>query len=329
MQKKLLLIITALLVLLVQTSCRNKKLEVQKTTIALGTFVQITLVCDNDRSSYAKETIEKSFKLIETLDKKFDYRKKGDLYRFNKSNFLKEKDSPELFKLILDSLNISKLTKGYFDPTIYPLTVLWGFNGDHPDLPDPQSIKEALKHIGYEKILVDNSTITKPEDVMLDLSAIAKGRIVDMVRDFLISRGFKNFLVNAGGDIYVKGKTKDNKLWKIAIQDPFNQNRYLGVLNLTNCSVVTSGDYERFFIKNGIRYCHILNPITGYPPRYMHSVTIINKDTEFSDAIATAVFVMSLESGFNFLLNQKIRGLIVATDRNNRVVYRATDNFWE
>ena len=311
-------------------SCKSKKIEITKTTLSMGTFVQIDIVCDNNMQTKANKVIEESFRKIKTLDKEFDYRKNGELKKFNNSTELKKENSPELYNLILDSIKIAQLTKGAFDPTIYPLIILWGFNDGHPSLPPVNKIKEAIKDVDYRKIKIENNNkIIKPINIKFDLSAIAKGRIVDLIRNYIKLKGFSNFLINAGGDIYVSGYNKNQEKWKIAIQDPLNPDKYSGILNLTNTAVVTSGDYENFFISGGKRYCHILNPKTGYPPFNMHSVTIIDNNTTFSDAIATAVFVMGPLDGFNFLQNNKIRGLLIYTDKNGKIIYKATKNFWE
>ncbi len=309
-------------------SCKINNIEVEKTNIALGTFIQINIVCNKKNYYNAEKTINNAFKLIKRLENEFDYRKKGGLNNFNIYSILYKNNSPELFSLIVDSVKIAKLTDGYFDPTIYPLTKLWGFNGDNPHLPEQSDIDKAKRLVNYKKLDIKKQTITKPNLIKLDLSAIAKGKIVDLTRDFIIKNGYKNFLINAGGDIYASGLNKENKRWKIAIQDPFNHSKYIGILNLKDSSVVTSGDYERFFIKNGIRYCHIINPKTGYPPHNINSVTIISKDTEFSDAIATAVFVMGIDRGFKFLVKNNIQGLIIGTDKNNKIIFKHTDRFW-
>ena len=326
---RLLLIILTILVFPLSFSCKSNKIEIKKTKVSMGTFVQIGITCNRDIKEKANLTIEESFKKIKDLGTVFDYRKNGYLNKFNNSILLKKSDSPELFDLISEAITIAHLTNGTFDPTIYPLIKLWGFDDDHPSLPSAGKIKSVIKEIDYRKLKIKNDTITKPENVKLDLSAIAKGRIVDLIRDYIKSKGFYDFIINAGGDIYISGLNREHQKWKVAIQDPFHPDKYSGILNLTNCAVVTSGDYENFFINNGKRYCHILNPMTGYPPFNMHSVTIISDNTTFSDAIATAIFVMGYKNGFEFLKINKIRGLIIYTDSNNKIIRRATNNFWD
>ncbi|RKX96616.1 MAG: hypothetical protein DRP84_00245 [Spirochaetes bacterium] len=326
---KLILITILFFIVLFFSSCKSKKIEITRTTLSMGTFVQIDIVTNIKYEEKANSVIDESFKQIKKYDAEFDYRKKGDLNRFNRDSIIEKEKSPQLFNLIQKSIIIAKLTNGAFDPTIYPLVKLWGFDDGHPVLPSVDEIKRALKNVNYRKVKIVNYKITKPSSIKLDLSAIAKGYIVDLTSRYIKSKGFTNFLINAGGDIFVSGFNKKGEKWKIAIQDPFNPDKYSGILNITNSSVVTSGDYENFFIKDDKKYCHILNPKTGYPPFNMHSVTIISEETSFSDAVATAVFVMGPDKGFNFLKNNNIRGLLIFTDQNKKVIYKATNNFWE
>jgi len=328
-KNRLLIGLISLSTLISILSCKSKDIEITRTILSMGTFVQIEIVCNNAFKTKANNVIDKSFQKINSFDRIFDYRKNGQLHEFNNSTILKKDESPELYKLIVKSIKIAKMTDGAFDPTIYPLIRLWGFNGNHPSLPSFNKIKETIDKINYKKIKILNNKIIKPADTKFDLSGIAKGRIVDLISKYIKSEGFTNFLINAGGDIYVSGLNNKNTKWKIAIQDPFNPDKYSGILNITNSAIVTSGDYENFFIYNNKRYCHILNPKTGYPPFNMHSVTIISDNTTFSDAIATAVFVMEPLKGYKFLKTNKIRGLIIYTNKDNKIVYKATKNFWE
>ncbi len=268
--------------------------------------------------------------MIYDFDNKLDYRNKnGALWQFNNSNQITKQEDELLFSFLEEALNLAHLTAGYFDPTILPIVQLWGFNSGNPRVPSEYAINENLKYIGYEKVILMKDRILKPETTKFDLSGIAKGKIVDILRDHLRSENYHNFLINAGGDIYVSGTTKDRNKWRIAIQDPVQENQYSGVVEKSDRAVVTSGDYEQFFIEDGVRYSHLFNPKTGYPFSDIKSVTIIADNTSFADAIATAVFCMGSEEGFSFLTRNTIKGFIIYQNADEKILTKSTPGFWE
>lgn len=330
MRKFSLCIFTALTcAVLVFTSCSNKRTAVSKTKIALGTYVQITVITNKSDTANAESTIERAYEKMEGLEETFDYKTEtGQLYQFNNSTHILENSSGELFSLIKDSLTLAQKTGGYFDPTILPIVQLYGFDTENPHFPGDEKIRESLKHVGYNKVTVFDDKIVKPEDIKIDLSGIAKGKIVDHIRDYLKARGYNDFLINAGGDIYVNGTNADNKKWRIAIQDPVHEDRYSGIVEKTNTAIVTSGDYERFFIEDGVRYHHLFNPKTGYPFSDCKSVTILSEDTAFADAIATAVFAMGSREGYSFISNNNIKGYIIYSKKNGKIETKNTPGFW-
>jgi len=312
------------------SSCSNRLISVNKTKIALGTYVQINIVTAKGEEKETDNLIERAFNLVQKYDRMFDYRSEsGDLYRFNEQNYIQKSNSPVLFSLILESIEIAKLTYGYFDPTMLPLVRVWGFDNENPHLPPSHELKNALERVGFEKLKIMEESITKPEQVKLDLSGIAKGKIVDLLSDFLTEQGVNNFLINAGGDIYIKGKNSSRKKWRIAIQDPDNHDQYVGIIEKSNTAVVTSGDYERFFWESGKRYSHLLNPKTGYPDSDIRSVTVLASEATFADAIATAVFVMGNERGYNFMVEKGIEGFIIYNSKQGKTKKRSTPGFWD
>jgi thiamine biosynthesis lipoprotein len=163
----------------------------------------------------------------------------------------------------------------------------------------------------------------------MDLSGIAKGKIVDLIRDQLFHSGFSDFLIDAGGDLYVSGKNLNRKYWRIAIQDPEHEDKFSGVLEKTDTAIVTSGDYENFFVQNEKRYSHLFNPNTGYPDSDCKSVTIITDDTAKGDAIATAVFAMGSSRGYRFLLDKGIEGFIIFRSGKHDIESLSTPHFWD
>jgi thiamine biosynthesis lipoprotein len=223
------------------------------------------------------EAIEEVKKIFSSLEEDF-----GPEYMNVKSE--------KFDSLLKESLNIHKKTNGYFDITIGPLKEAWGFlNGDYR-VPSKEEIDELLKRVGMEKIQTQNDEIFIPEKVRLDWGAIAKGYGVDLASKTLIKMNIKKGFLNAGGDIYCWGKNPDGLDWRIGIKHP-RKKGYLGVLQLSNLGAATSGDYQRFFVKEGKRYHHIFNPFTGYPAQGKQSVTVIGPEVILCDALSTAVFV--------------------------------------
>ena len=320
---------TVILTLIILFGCKPKTVSVEKTDFGLGTYVQINIVVPKTETKKAEKTLESLFGLLSKYEKIFDYRpSNGNLHKFNKSTTLERKGSEQLFDLIVESIRIANITEGYFDPTLLPLTELWGFETESPHLPDPEEIRKILKNTGYQKLKITNHIINKPENIRIDLSGIAKGKIVDILRDKLFEEGFKNFLINAGGDMYVAGHNKNGQKWRIAIQDPDSKNKFAGILEKSNIAIVTSGNYERYFIKDGKRYTHLFNPKTGYPDSDIKSVTVLTEDTAFGDAIATAVFVMGSKKGYDFLKTNDIEGLIIYDEGGERKSLY-TEGFWK
>jgi len=154
----------------------------------------------------------------------------------------------------------------------------------------------------------------KKKGMRIDLGGIAKGYAVDRAFELLTSRGYRNMIVNAGGDIRVSGR-KTSGPWVIGLQDPRDRSRIMATIEASEISVATSGDYERYFVKEGKRYHHLLNPFTGFPARQCRSVTILTEDALSADGLATAVFVMGPERGLRLIeAMEEVEGLIVSAD---------------
>ncbi len=310
-------------------SCGAGYMPISRTSIELGTYVKITIVARRDDRENAMEALDESFLLIRKLDGTFDYRTEmGALALFNDGTRLSRQDDEVLFSLLSDAMAIAESTDGFFDPTVLPLVQEWGFDTDSPHLPSPGDIRRTLEHVGYEYVKVFETYMEKPEDVKLDLGGIAKGKIVDLVRRGLYDRGYVDFLIDAGGDIYVSGKSPRRKKWKIAIQDPVRESEFSGIVEKSDTAIVTSGDYERFFILDGVRYSHLFNPMTGYPESDLKSATILLPDTAYADAMATAVFVMGSGKGYDFLEEHGIEGYLIFTDSDGSIQTRSTPRFW-
>lgn len=211
--------------------------------------------------------------------------------------------SPELFEVLARSREIAEDTDGAFDPTFHTVGQLWSFKpGAKP--PTAEAIASKLPLVGWRGIELDEATgtgrLAKP-GMKLGLGAIGKGYAADKVSQLLVRKGFPHHVVELGGDTYASG-SKDGKPWMVGIQRPDGPG-VVGAIPVTDRSVVTSGDYQRFFEFEGKKYAHIIDPKTGWPvpaERSPKSVTLVAKDGTDADAYCTAVAVMGVDAGFDF-----------------------------
>ncbi|MBU1727014.1 MAG: FAD:protein FMN transferase [Candidatus Omnitrophica bacterium] len=256
----------------------------------MGTFVEVVSP-DESASGIVFDEISR----IEGLLSK--YKAESEVSRLNNEGRLRV--SPETLYILAKSKEFWYLSEGAFDVTVGPLADIWGFNEKKFRVTTESEIKSTLKYVGMDKIDLNNSDNVvkfKIPGIKIDLGAIAKGYALDCSINKLKEKGVKDCLINAGGQIYCLGKKGDTP-WKVAVRRP-RSNALSDKLRLENKSIATSGDYEQFFIKEGKRYSHILNPKTGYPADSgILSVTVISTEATTADALATAVFVLGKEKG--------------------------------
>lgn len=202
---------------------------------------------------------------------------------------------------------IWKNTKGTFDPTVYPLVNAWGFGPGKKESIEPQKIDSILKFVGFQKIkLKGNSVCKKDPRVSLDFNAFAQGYSVDLVSLLIESKGISSYLVEIGGEVYAKGKHPTNSPWLIGIEQPmdnkFTSNPYQRIIELNAIGAATSGNYRRYFIENGVKYAHHIDPKTGYPTKNnLLSASVFSRSCIVSDATATGLLVMGLNKSKAYL----------------------------
>jgi thiamine biosynthesis lipoprotein len=195
---------------------------------------------------------------------------------------------------------------------------LWDFQ--KKIIPDRAIVKEKLKLVGYKHIVIDKEASTvflKTKGIQIDLGGIIKGFAADKAVEILKQQGIKAGIVAVAGDIKTFGIRPDGGLWKVGIQNPRQQtdkDEITATIAMTDMAISTSGDYQKFFIKSGKRYHHLLNPKTGYPDNECRSVTIIAKDSAFTDAFATGIFILEAKKGMDTLNRLGLDGIIVDKD---------------
>ncbi len=228
--------------------------------------------------------------------------------------------SSELFRLIRRALEYSDITHGAFDITYASAGQYYDYRKGRK--PDSKQLAQVLPAINYHNVKLDAAHLTvqflKP-GVRIDLGGIAKGYAVDRSIAILQTAGVRNALVSAGGDTRVIGKHWDHP-WKVGIRDPRNREGIVSMIPLEDVAISTSGDYERYFEKDGVRYHHIINPLTGDSAREVHSTSIIGSNATDTDALSTSVFVMGVAKGLE-LINSLPDTEAVIIDNHGRMYY--------
>lgn len=234
------------------------------------------------------------------------------------------KVSDETFAVIARAQDVAKRTNGIFDITVGAFKGLWKFDQDMDGtLPAPAEVKKRLASVGYKHLVLNPKAKTvflNRKGMSITLGGIAKGYAVDRCAELLEKRGFANFMIQAGGDMYIAG-SKGGTPWIVAIRDPRGAaDSHFANAPVSNHSFSTSGDYERGFVKDGVRYHHILDPRTGMPARASRSVTVRAKDAFTADAWSKVLFILGREESMKLIKREKLADFeVVWIDQNNEV----------
>lgn len=317
--KILLFLLSAILFL---SGCSKSSLSepVAKTEFVLGTVCTITLYDKAPDGAF-----DKSFKRLKEIEDKMTIN--GPNSQVDAVNNASGKEyvkvSDDTFYVIKEGKYYSKLSGGIFDISVGPIVKLWNIGTDNARVPSQEEIDSKLPLVGYEGILLDESgkkVMLKDKNMMIDLGGIAKGYAADEVKKILQSYGIKNAIINLGGNVLTIGGNPEGRPWRIGIQNPDStRGDYVGTIQTTDKTVVTSGIYERYFISNGKHYHHMLNPFDGYPfDNNLASVTIVTDKSIVGDAFSTSVFGKGLENGMKYVSEQKNMEAIFIT-RDNKV----------
>lgn len=286
----------------------------QTTMILMDTLVDVRV--DGRNSS---ELVKQAFTIMEDLEQTLSrFVENSEVAKINQQAGEWVKVSPTTLQLIELGIKIGEVSHGAFDITIGAVLDLWGFGSGLYHVPTEEELAEALATVDYTQVEVNHNTseVRIPQGTILDLGGIAKGFVVDSGISLLRKGKVQRSIINAGGDISVIGRRPDGQPWRVGVQDPDLPSDIRWILPLDNNSVVTSGDYQRFFTKDGQRYHHILDPKTGYPARGLRSVTIVGENGATSDALSTAVFVLGWEKG---------RALVESLDNVEAILVSDTD----
>ncbi|KAF0197712.1 MAG: thiamine biosynthesis lipoprotein [Bacillota bacterium] len=248
----------------------------------------------------------------------------SDVWRINESQGEPVVVSPEIIDVLELATLVYDKSDGTFDVTVGAVMRTWGFGTDTLAVPSAEALAEAMRGVGFDSVAIDSDTrtvqLTNPY-TRLDLGGIAKGYIVDRALEFIRSQGIKHAIVDAGGDVRVMGGRPGKYLWdksrpaRVGVQDPFSPEGLIAIVEVSEGSVLTSGDYERFFVQDEVRYTHIIDPRTGYPARGITSATIVTEEAALADAIATAVMVLGRDEGMKLINSWAgVEGMLITED---------------
>lgn len=284
-----------------------------------GTFYNITYQCDND----LQKEIEAELKKVDQA-----------LSMFNQESIISKinrNEKVELNEMFLQVINlaqkVSQDTDGAFDITVAPLVNAWGFGFKTGAKPSGVSIDSLMNTVGYKKIsLKGRQLIKENKNTMLDCSAIAKGYGSDVVAAFLRKRGIENYMVEIGGEVVTQGISEKRVPWRIGVTKPTDdslnvENELQTVLNVTNKSMATSGNYRNFYYKDGKKYAHTIDPKTGYPVQHsLLSATVLADNCATADAYATSFMVMGIEKAKGVLeRHPELMAYFIYTDKNGNL----------
>lgn len=295
------------------TATENNKTSV--TDYALGTIITVNIY---DNNSESKALAEDCIRAVRDFEKIVSFTdKESELFAVNETAYEQPVHiSDILFDIIESSLEYCKKSGGAFDIGCGGLIELWGIGTENAHIPTDESLEKYINFRGYEHIVLDyeNKTIFfTDERVKIHLGACAKGYAEDLAADFLRKSAVESALLDFGGSITTIG-TKNNKGFVIGVVNPRSENDYLAKISLSDRSVVTSGDYQRYFEADGVRYHHILDMNTGYPVSSdMNSVTVISESAFIADCLSTAVFVLGTDKG-EALLEKENCSYIISAD---------------
>jgi len=293
-----------LLSTLILTACRSEKSlqEAKATRFAMGTIIEITVL--DTTADEANAALEAGFAEINRIAALFwEGNPTGPLYAFNHRQTDAVAMPKEILGLLERSQTYSARLQGAFDVTIGTILPLYSFKGDSLRPPARTEIDRLLPFIGYQSLILDQENArlaARHRQTKIGLGAVAKGYGVDCALDAIVRCGVAGALVNAGGDLRTLAR-QDGRKWRVGIQHPRATGEMFAVLEVDSLAVVTSGDYEKYFMFNGKRIHHLLNPRTGLSADSCQSVTVIAPNAEQADAMATGLFVLGAQEGMNVL----------------------------
>lgn len=288
----------------------------------MGNRFEISAVSEDE--TWAQARIDEAIAEIQRIEALFTtFNDNSQTNRINANAGISPvKVDREVFELVKRSLRISEVTQGAFDITYGSIDKsLWNFDTQMTALPDPKTARQMVRLINYRNVILDEaegSVFLKEKGMRIGFGGIGKGYAAEMAKRLMMQRGVENGIVNASGDLTTWGTQPNGEPWTIGIAHPDAKEQPFSYFNISNISVATSGNYEKYVMIGGKKYSHTIDPKTGLPVSGIKSVTIICPNAEIADAMATPVTVMGVRVGLD-LINQMQGMACVIIDDTNRV----------
>jgi len=311
---------------LVGCFCNQRPMERYRESMeVMGTVVQVDVCIESYQAATVEEAMKKVRKRLREVDFNMSsYNELSSVSSVNRAQGKLVTVSQDTYHVIRESIRFHGLTQGAFDITVEPFMRLWKESSKINVLPSQEKIQEIQQTTGsrYIKLLSGHRVQLTHPGARLDLGGIAAGYGVDEAVQILRKNGFKNFMIDLGGDMYASGQNCYWKPWRIGIKNPVHQERLLDVVALKNSAVTTSGDYEKFVVIDGKRFSHIIDPETGFPERDVTSATVIAPTAIEADALATAFCVLKPEVAIKLVdsMGNGYAATIIARKSEKRVV---------
>mgnify|MGYP006286310297 FL=1 len=301
--RRLLLPALAISAVLLVGGCRSTGEPVTDSAQLLGTILRIAIHdrnVDPDVTDRVFARVKEIEQRMSTTEEDYDTTELLEVNRAAGQQAVRV--SEDTFTVLERARYYSRITDGAFDVTIWPLVRLWGIGSERAAVPDEERLADVQAAVDYTRLELDADTrsVFLPEAGMgVDVGAIAKGYAADEAERILREDGVEHALLDFGGNILVIGNKTDGSPWRIGVQRPdAERTRYIGIISVVDRPVVTSGPYERFFVEEGVRYHHILDPSTGFPARNgLQQVTIVARNSMDADALSTSIYVLGLDAG--------------------------------
>lgn len=312
-------------------SIKNKNSNpIYKKEVLMGTVISVTLYDSND-----EHILDKIFNKVRHLESILSINKNGTLVdKINESAGIEPVQvDNDTYTIIKKGIEYSTLSNGLFDISIGPIVKLWNIGLPEARVPSQEEINSKLSLVGYSDIELndkENSVFLKRKGMMLDLGGIAKGYTADIISNILTEEKVKSAIIDLGGNIFAHGEKINGDDWNVGIQNPLSdRGDIIGSIKVKNKSVVTSGIYERYLEKDGVKYHHILSPKTGYPyNNEIAGITIISDKSVDGDALSTSVFAMGIDEGIKFVNTQpEIDAIFVTKDNKVYITNGIKDIF--
>lgn len=301
----------------------------KQTTTLMGTRWEISVVAQD--SALAAQHIDTVIAEVSRIERLIsDWKPESQISQVNSNAGIRAiKVDREVYALTQRALQLSKLTNGAFDISFAAMDRIWKFDGSMTEMPSAEQIRKSVEKVGYQHIVLDSVNCTiflKLKGMKIGFGSIGKGYAADKGRELLLKKGIKSGIVNGSGDMSSWGTQPNGKPWNIGITNPMDNNKLIKIIPLSDASVVTSGSYEKFVTFNGIRYAHIINPLTGYPATGLTSVTVFGPSAELANGFSTAMMVLGQEAAIRLLENFPEYRYIIITDQG-KILSSATLKF--